>query len=117
MARLTDDIEQQIDRAIASARDFYDAEVALSVRYTAMENMFVLVLRSGRRILIAREDLQDIVDATPEQAADVCLDTLDSAVYWEQLDVAFSVKALADGLRGNEQWKRLAERQHPAYAA
>jgi hypothetical protein len=59
MAKLADDIEEQIDRAIAEARDFYDDEVATSVRYVPVEDMFVLVLRSGRRVLIAREDLQE----------------------------------------------------------
>jgi hypothetical protein len=118
MAKLADDIEEQIDQAIAEARDFYDDEVATSVRYVQAEDMFVLVLRSGRRVLIAREDLQELAKATPQQAADVRLEMLNSAVHWEQLDVDYPVKALADGLLGNDVWmKKLAEQKSPAYAA
>ena len=112
MAKLAEDIEDQITRALAEAQDFYDDEVATSVRYVASGDLFLLVLKSGRRIAIPREDLQDVADASREDAAEVRLEMLNSAVHWEKLDVDFSVKGLADGLRGGERWmKQLAERQ------
>lgn len=118
MAKLADDIEAQIDRALAEARDFYPDEQATSVRYLQPHDLYVIVLKSGVRLSIPREDLQHVADATPEEAADVVLDMLDSAVWWRKIDVAFSVKGLADGLRGNEQWmRRLADRNRPAHAA
>jgi len=104
MAKLADDIDEQIDRALAEARDPLPDEVASSVRYVPAEDLFILVLGSGRRVVLPREELQDVASATPEEAADVVLDMLDSAVWWRTLDVAFSVKGLADGLRGNERW-------------
>jgi hypothetical protein len=111
-------LEEQIDRALAEARDFYPDEQALSVRYLPEQDLYIIVLKSGVRITIPREDLQHVADATPQEAADVVLDMLDSAVWWRTLDVAFSVKGLADGVRGNESWmKKLAERNSPAKAA
>ena len=117
-APLDDETERSIDRALAEARDFYDDEVATSVRYLPEGDLFLLVLKSGQRVAIPREELQDVAEASVEDAADVSLDMLNSAVHWEKLDVDFSVKGLADGGRGNQHWmKRLAERRSPAYAA
>lgn len=116
-APLDAETEADIDRALAEARDFYPDEQATSIRYVGAEDLYVLVLKSGRRIVIPREDLQDVSAATPEQAADVVLDMLDTAVWWQTLDVAFSVKGLADGRFGNDAWmKKLAARSSPIAA-
>ena len=91
--------------------------MATSVRYVPSEDLFLLVLKSGARIAIPREDLQDVADASRDDAADVTLEMLNSAVHWEKLDVDFSVKGLADGLRGNEYWMaRLQARRSPRAA-
>lgn len=91
---------------------FHPNEVAHSVRYVASEDLFLLILQSGQRVAIPREELQDVADASVEEAADVSLEMLNSAVHWEKLDVDFSLKGLAAGRRGNERWmKQLAARR------
>jgi hypothetical protein len=109
--------EADIARAIAEARDFHDDEVASSVEYLRERNLYLLVLRSGRRVAIPREELQQVCDASEEEAADVNLGPLDSSVHWEKLDIDFSVKGLADGLRGGERWMQKLNEQRSAVAA
>ena len=118
MAKLADDIEQQIDLALATARDFYPDEVASSVTYLPSSDLFLLTLQSGQRIAIPREDLQDVADLSVAEAAEVNLTGLNTVVEWIKPNISFSVKGLADGGRGNQHWmKRLTERRSPAYAA
>ncbi|MDE1162513.1 MAG: DUF2442 domain-containing protein [Acidobacteriaceae bacterium] len=116
-APLDAESEAMIERALAEARDPEPDEVATSVRYVPEQEMFVLTLLTGRRVMIPREELQDVAAATREQAADVVLDMLDSAVWWRTLDVAFSVKGLADGLRGNQRWMEKLAAQGRGQAA
>ena len=118
MVKLADEIEAQTDIAMATARDFDDDEVATSVRYVASDDLFVIVLKSGRRVVIPKEDLQDIADASPGDAAQVELVAMNSALTWDTLDVDFGVKGLANGLYGNERWmKQLDERRRRNAAA
>ena len=118
MAKLADDIEAHIDEAMASARDYYDDEVAESITYLREADLFVLLLRSHKRVAIPREDMQDVAALTADEASRVTLEHMNTVVEWVEPNISFSVKGLADGLRGNEHWmKKLAERESPAYAA
>jgi hypothetical protein len=111
MAQTIEEIEANLDEAMATARDFYPDERATSVSYSASDDLFVLVLRSGARIAIPREDLQDVASLSPQDAGKVELTSLDTAIEWLEADIGFGVKGLADGLRGNERWmKKLADR-------
>ena len=60
MARLSADIDEQIDRAIANARDPYDYEVAVSAEYDRVHDLLLVNLKSGQRLAIPREDLQGL---------------------------------------------------------
>jgi hypothetical protein len=118
MAELSDALERQIDEAMTTGRDYHDNEVATSVRYVREIDCFLLVLRSGVRLAIPREEMQDVAALSPEQAARVALAEEGTVVEWAEPNIDFSVVALAQGLRGNERWmQRLAERRSPAYAA
>jgi hypothetical protein len=117
-APLDDATEASITRALAGVRGFEDDEVAISVEYVASSDLFLVVLRSGLRLAIPREDLQTIADATAEDAANVSLVGGGSALHWENLMEGFRVKGLADGLYGNERWmKELDERRRKNAAA
>jgi hypothetical protein len=116
-APLDPETEADIDRAMATARDFDPDERATSVSYIASDDLFVLVLRSGARIAIPREDLQDVANLSSQDAAKMALTSLDTAIEWPEADIGFRVKGLADGVRGNERWmKKLAERNQPKAA-
>ena len=118
MAKLADDIEAQIDEAMATARDYCDDEMAESITYLRDADLFLLVLRSGTRVAIPREEMQDVAGLSVEAASKVTLEHMNTVVEWVAPPLSVSVKGLAAGLRGNEHWmKKLAERQSPAYAA
>jgi hypothetical protein len=111
MARLSADIDEQIDRAIANARDPYDYEVAVSAEYDRVHDLLLVNLKSGQRLAIPREDLQGLADADPDKLSKVEIEMLGKALRWEELDADFLVDGLRQGLYGNEHWmKQLHER-------
>jgi hypothetical protein len=119
MAKLAADIEEQIDRAIAEARDLLPSEVAVEARFDPATNMLIFVLGNGRRFAIPREDMQHLADASDEDVAQVEIEMLGTALHWEKLDVDFSIKGLMEGRTGNQHWMRYLEqrRQDNAVAA
>ena len=46
----------------------------------------MLKLSDGRRLLIPREELGELKDATPEQATDLLVVPTGISVWWPQLD-------------------------------
>ena len=112
MATLTEEQERQIDEAMAHARDWYDFEIATSAYYLAAHDLLMIVLRSGQRLAIPIEDLQDLSGADRNLVAQVEITGLGSSLSWPALDVDFSVVGLGEGLRGNEKWmERLSKRR------
>ena len=118
MAELSQELERQMDEAMATGRDSFDDEVATSCALHRFRKLFLFVLLSGRRIATPREDLQYVADLSTPAAASVELAEDGTVVEWCKANIDFSVKALADGLRGNDTWtKSPTERESPAYAA
>jgi hypothetical protein len=113
MAKLSAALEAQIDAAMQKARDLRDGEVAVSVRYIPSTDLLLIVLKTGRRLAIPREDLQGLAGEKKTAVADVEIVGSGSGLHWPQLDVDFSVAGLADGRYGNERWmKALRQRWH-----
>jgi hypothetical protein len=111
-APLDDEMEAQITEALANARDWYDYEVASSVRYLRPDDLLLIVLKNGRRVAIPVEEVQDLAGADRDAVAEVELVGSGSALHWEKLDVDFRVEGLADGIYGNRRWMaRLHERR------
>jgi hypothetical protein len=117
-APLDDETEAQITEALANARDWYDYEVASSASYLRPADLLLIVLKSGRRVAIPVEDIQDLADADRDAVAEVELVGSGSALHWEKLDVDFRVEGLADGSYGNQRWMAdLSERRRKNAAA
>lgn len=117
MARLSADIDEQIDRAIANARDPYDYEVAVSAEYDRSRELMLVKLKSGQWLAIPREDLQDLADADPDKVSKVELEMLGMSLHWEELDVDFRVDGLRQGFYGNERWMKQLEQRRRENAA
>ncbi len=104
--------EAQIDEAIRNARNPYDKEVAVSAEYDRRNDLLLLKLKTGQRLAIPREDLQDLADADPELVSNVEIEMLGMSLHWEALNIDFRVDALREGLYGSERWlKKLEERR------
>jgi len=80
--------EQELDAIMERARNAPDYPAILSAVYYAEPELEFLELKlsDGRRLLIPREELGELKNATPEQAKDVVVLTAGTAVYWPQLD-------------------------------
>jgi hypothetical protein len=83
----------------------------LAAVYDRAMDAIVLKLTNGRRLLVPREELQGLEDATPEQAAEI-RNYAGLALSWPRLDVNHSVPSLLEHRYGNAEWmERLARRR------
>ena len=76
--------------------------------------LFILKLSDGRRLVLPRENLQWVADATPEKAADFSFEPHGSHIWWPQLDEGLSLEGLLEGLTGNEKWMAKIQRRSVA---
>ncbi|HEV2645790.1 MAG TPA: DUF2442 domain-containing protein [Acidobacteriaceae bacterium] len=111
MARLSADIDVQIDEAIRNARDPYDHEVAVLAEYDRGHDLLLVKLKSGQRLAIPREDLQGLAEADPNKVSQVEIEMLGTALHWGELDVDFQVDGLRRGLYGSEWWMNHLEQR------
>jgi hypothetical protein len=83
---LTTDAE--IDAALerAKAFDSYPRIVEAVYRPEAGWECLMIRLDNGRRLLIPREQLDELKDATPEQASEITLSPQRRGIWWPQLD-------------------------------
>ncbi len=80
--------DEEIDVSLQRAQAFDSFPTIVEAVFFGEPRMDCLMLRlsDGRRLLIPREMLGELKDATPEQAADVSIVMLGLAVCWPQLD-------------------------------
>jgi len=83
-----ENLDAEVDAAMERARNAPDFPAILSASYHPESELEFLELKlsDGRRLLIPREELGELKNATPEQAKDVVVLTAGTAVYWPQLD-------------------------------
>jgi uncharacterized protein DUF2442 len=116
---LTAEEEARIDEAIRNARDPRDEEVAVSAEYDQRQDLLIVRLKTGQRLAIPREDLQDLAGADPDKVSKVQLEMLGMSLHWEELNVDFRVDDLRQGLYGSERWMQglAAQRRKNAAAS
>jgi hypothetical protein len=80
--------DEEIDASLEAARNAPDEPRILEALYRPEPGLEFLMLKltDGRRLLIPREDLSELNDATPEQAADLFIGPNGIDVWWPQLD-------------------------------
>lgn len=80
--------DEEIDAAREAARNAPDEPLIAEAVYRPEPGLEFLMLRltDGRRLLVPREDLGELKNATPEQASDLFVVPTGSAVWWPQLD-------------------------------
>ena len=109
---LTPEQEASIDWAIANARDPEDEEVAVSASFDAAKRILHIELKTGQRLAIPQEDLQDIYRARPEDLTEVEILGPGTAVHFEKAMDGIHVDAVRRGIYGNERWMEgLAKRR------
>jgi len=80
--------DADIDAALERAKAFDSFPRIVEAAYRSGPGLDFLMLRlsDGRRLLIPREDLGELKNATPEQAADLTIGPNGVDIYWPQLD-------------------------------
>ena len=80
--------DAEIDAAIERAKEFESFPRIVEAVYRPEPGLEFLMMRldDGRRLLVPREELPELKNATPEQAKDVILGPQRRSVWWPQLD-------------------------------
>jgi hypothetical protein len=80
--------DEEIEAALEEARNAPPEVTILEATYRAEPGLEFLMLKlsDGRRLLIPREELGELTNATPEQATELLIVPTGTAVWWPQLD-------------------------------
>ena len=80
--------DEEIDAALEAARNAPPMVTILEAAYRAEPGLEFLMLKlsDGRRLLIPREELDELKNATVEQATELFIVPSGTGVWWPQLD-------------------------------
>jgi hypothetical protein len=80
--------DEEIDAALEAARNAPPEVTIVEAAYRPEPGLEFLMLRlsDGRRLLIPREELGELKNATPEQAVDLSVGPNGVDIWWPQLD-------------------------------
>lgn len=106
--------DEEIDAALEAARHLPPEPVAVSAEWNRALDVIMLRLDNGRRLVIPRENMQGLQDATPEQIADVQI-FFGVDICWPQLDLDHNLRSLLKGRYGNDRW--MEDLEQPSAAA
>jgi Protein of unknown function (DUF2442) len=114
MSEWTVDIDdKEIDAALEAAKDLPPRPIALSAEYNRDLDLVLLHIDNGRRLVIPREELQGLENATPEQLADIEI-FAGVSIGWRQLDVDHYLPYLFEGRYSSERWRQSRQRREVA---
>jgi hypothetical protein len=65
--------DEEIEAALEEAKEFDDEPRAASAEYVSATDAVMIHLSTGGRLIIPREDLQGLENATPRQLAEIQL--------------------------------------------
>jgi hypothetical protein len=80
--------DTEIEAALEEARNAPDEPLIVEAAYRGEPGLEFLMLKlsDGRRLLIPREELGELKNATAEQATDLFIVPTGTGVWWPQLD-------------------------------
>lgn len=105
--------EEDIDAAIERSSKVPDRPVAVSVEYNRGFDMVILRLDIGRRLLIPREEMEGLENATPEQLTHIEI-FAGVDIAWPDLDADHYLPHLLKGKYASEPWKQARRQQEVA---
>jgi hypothetical protein len=77
---------------------------AVKATYDIKAQVIAIQLQSGATFTFPPGIAQGLVDATPEELAEVEITPMGDALHWESLDADLSVPDLLQGRFGSRQW-------------
>ncbi|HZL28113.1 MAG TPA: DUF2442 domain-containing protein [Acidobacteriaceae bacterium] len=105
--------DEQIDAAIERSKHLPELPTAIAAEYDSRLELIVLRIDDGRRLVIPREQMQGLENATEAQLSDIQIFG-GTDVAWPQLDVDHYLPSLLEGRYGSEKWMRSLERKQVA---
>jgi hypothetical protein len=96
--------DAEIDTALERARLEPEPPTAVSARYHSSTDSIILVLKSGRRLIVPREEIQGLATARRSDVAEIEIENLGTALTWPRLDLDYSIEGLLKGITGNRRW-------------
>jgi hypothetical protein len=80
--------DEEIDTAIEQAKQYENEPRIVEAVFRPEPELDLLMLRlnDGRRLVLPREELPELKNATPEQAVDLVVGRHGRHVWWPQLD-------------------------------
>ena len=81
-----EELEVMVDAAMEAAKNAPDGPYIAFAKYHKDGQYLELKLTDGRRLLVPREELGELKQATEEQAEDLVVLQPATAVYWPRLD-------------------------------
>ncbi len=78
--------DEYLDAALDRAAALTGEPLIVSAAFHRELECLILKLTDGRRLLIPREELAELKDATVEQASNITIVPTGSGVWWPQLD-------------------------------
>jgi hypothetical protein len=106
--------DADIDAALEDAKDLPPEPAALSGEYVPALDLIILKIDDGSRLVIQRELLQGLENATPAQLAHIEIFG-GNDIAWPDLDVDHYLPHLLAGKYSSERWKQ-SRKQQPVAA-
>ncbi len=105
--------DEEIDTALEQARLMPEWPRAVSAEYNRQLDLVIVKIDNGQRLVIPREQLQGLENATEAQLADIQIFS-GQDIAWPQLDVDHYLPYLLEGKYASEKWKKAHEKQGAA---
>lgn len=103
--------DEEIDAALEEARIAPEETLAISAEYLGGKADVVVVrLKPGGRLVLPREDLQRLGEATEAQLSEIKI-WGGRGLSWPQLDVSHDLHALLEHRYGSKKWMELLRRR------
>lgn len=96
--------EARIDAAIANSRPREDHEIAVAASFDVANRILLIELKTGQRLAVPQEDLQDIHRYSPEDLVEVEIIPTGTALHFEKVMDGVRVDSLRRGVYGSEKW-------------
>ncbi len=96
--------DEDIDAALEAARSMPEQTRIVEAAYRPGPGLDFLMLKlsDGRRLLIPREELPELRNASVEQATDIVIVPTGSAVWWPRLDDGLNLPDFLEHRWGRE---------------
>ena len=109
--------DEEIDEALERAKQFDSFPRIVEAVYRPEPELECLMMKlsDGRRLLVPREELPELRNATPEQAADLTLGAQRRSIYWPQLDDGLYLPDFLEYRWGKTKGE-VASQDRPSYA-